>query len=209
MQRLEELGLADFVAMLLVETLDSIVAAHTSQEDRLRALQEASAQTVEQFAAALDPAIVEQAFPVEEGQDVPEQELLQQFGVTLGDDDAVGGKLTATGVQTILAGVRLHMAGQQLESVKRVAEQGIPRVRVDGGVLRSKLTFSAVKNVEEEEEPVLRIPERPTYINTLQAGILDAITKTRLHVRPAVAKDDDQQETTTLYGEVEIHFHTE
>ena len=38
-----DVGFAEFVAVLLVETLDSIVASHASQEDRLRALDAALA----------------------------------------------------------------------------------------------------------------------------------------------------------------------
>lgn len=49
-QRVTELGFADFVAMLLVETLDAIVASHSSQEERLRALSAAADQDLEDFA---------------------------------------------------------------------------------------------------------------------------------------------------------------
>ena len=37
-----DVGFAEFVAVLLVETLDSIVASHASQEARLRALDAAA-----------------------------------------------------------------------------------------------------------------------------------------------------------------------
>lgn len=61
LQRVDELGFADFVAMLLVETLDAIVASHTSQEERLRALASAAEQNIEEFTSSITDDIVSAA----------------------------------------------------------------------------------------------------------------------------------------------------
>ena len=236
MQRIDELGLADFVAMLLVETLDSIVVAHTSQEERLRALEQAAAQTVEEFAQSVTDDLVEASLTelfgaVQVGHAAPPATALADLGIELGEDDVTDGVLTEADFRAVTEGVRLHLARSNQEAVQKMAERGIPRIKVDGGVLRSKLTFSAVRKGDEAEpvsqktapkressiaeilaerriDPyVLGLPSR--YVSALQTGVLDSIAKTRLTVRPATAGEPTQETTTTIYGEVEIHFHAE
>lgn len=305
-QRIEELGFADFVAMLLVETLDSIVAAHASQEERLRTLDETAGQDPEAFAAsAITDGMIElgllEYFPdglggttIVTGGSVPSAEVLAMLGIELGVKDTEGKKLTAAGVGTVRQAIRLLVAKQNLEALQKVARQGVPRVRVDGGVLRSKLTFSAIQRgvaetddkrlaakAEDGPEPVIqslrmrddysvprmppgsgsgvpptpgRPPGRPVepgpsepspqepepqeppqvppipdmgpitglpvggvtwpMLPGLYKSIMDSIQKTRLTVRPADPKPPQGGEPThessaTIFGEVEIHFHTE
>ena len=254
LQRVDELGFADFVAMLLVETLDAIVASHTSQEERLRALTNAAEQTVEEFTASITDEILSaalvQLFPdgdggtaVAVGTPPPSQDNLDVLGITLRKGDAKGEPgtkeylLTAAGVQRITDGVRTHLAQTNLESIRRVALEGVPRVRVDGGVLRSKLTFSAMRREDSAGEAnrptsgpaligrstigdlaLLTNAPRLTYVPVVQKGLLDSIASTRLTVSPALAKpptgegsggSSEQESNATIYGEVEIHFHTE
>ena len=92
-------GFADFVAVLIVETLDSIVAAHTSQEERMRALDEALDLSVEDFAATaisdevLATALI-QSFPDGKGGTalivggpVPPDSTLEELAVKLTGSD--------------------------------------------------------------------------------------------------------------------------
>lgn len=248
LQRVDELGFADFVAMLLVETLDAIVASHTSQEERLRALASAAEQNIEEFTSSITDDIVSaalaQLFPdgkggtaVEEGAAPPSREDLDAIGIALvrGDVEGSNEVLTARGVRRIAEGVRLHLAQSNLESIRRVALGGVPRVRVDGGVLRSKLTFSAMRRAESPSEKVTpaggigRVSSLPllsesrfAYVPILQKGLLDSIASTRLTVSPALTRppvgggsgstgggSNTQESNATIYGEVEIHFHTE
>lgn len=258
LQRVDELGFADFVAMLLVETLDAIVASHTSQEERLRALASAAEQSIEEFTENITDEVVGAAlvrlFPDAEGGTAvaagappPSQFDLDSLGISLRKADAEGEpgtsshRLTKAGVRRITEGVRTHLAAANLASIRRVALEGVPRVRVDGGVLRSKLTFSAVRREESQSDaapeparsgtgaaPVLRDLGLSTvsYLPVLQKGLLDSIASTRLTVSPAVIKpgggtggtgggstgegtSTESQSTATIYGEVEIHFHTE
>lgn len=167
LQRVSELGFADFVAMLLVETLDAIVASHSSQEERLRALSAAADQDLEDFAGTLAEEIVEgtlaELFPdgtggstVVPGGEVPPVTDLATLGIVLTTAGVQDGKLTSEGVSQIRDGVRAQLARTHWESLQEVARHGVPRVRVDGGVLRSKLTFSALSRTELGE------PEGPT-----------------------------------------------
>jgi hypothetical protein len=257
-QRVSELGFADFVAMLLVETLDAIVASHSSQEERLRALNDAAEQGLEDFTGNIADEIVEGAlaelFPdgtggtaVVPGGEVPSATHLATLGVVLPRAAVRDDRLTSAGVSQIRDAIRARLARTHWESLQEVARRGVPRVRVDGGVLRSKLTFSALSRTEagEPEGPtdpapsgtrtvtrvpggsdagVLRDPVRvlPGLLGTprqallLQRGVLDSIARTRLTVRPAAPAVGGSQEpsvgqetTATIYGEVEIRFHTE
>lgn len=265
MHRVSELGFADFVAMLLVETLDAIVASHSSQEDRLRALSAAAEQDLEDFTANIADEIVEatlaELFPdgsgataVVAGGQVPPAGDLAALSIVLTKAAVREGNLTATGVSQIRDGVRAYLARTHWESLQEVARRGVPRVRVDGGVLRSKLTFSALSRTASEgpDEPgdpthpdpapsgtrtVTRVPgvpgtaavdlldttlpgagllASPRQAFLLRRGVLDSIARTRLTVRPAAPAGGGSQEpptgeesTATIYGEVEIRFHTE
>lgn len=151
-----DVGFADFVAVLLVETLESIVAAHTSQEERLAALRAAADLTVEQFASTgitteLLDATAARLFPDGEGGTtlavggpVPEDEALTELGVTLGAKDKDGDRLTQAGATRIREALTLYLARRQLDAVRGAEARGIPRVRVEGGTVRAKLNFSAV-----------------------------------------------------------------
>ena len=146
-----DVGFAEFVAVLLVETLDSIVASHTSQEERLRALEAAAGLTAEEVAATtitsgmVDAAVAE-LFPdgdggttVHTGGPMPEAEALVELGIELKErPDGLAG----TDVTRIRNAVALFLARRHLASVQEVARRGVPRVLVEGGTLRAKLAFT-------------------------------------------------------------------
>ena len=151
-----DVGFADFVAVLLVETLESIVAAHTSQEERLAALRAAADLTASEFASAaitteLLDATAARLLPDGEGGTtlavggpVPPDDALAELDVTLGAKDSDPAGLTAAGVSRIRDAVALYLARRQLDAVREADARGLPRVRVEGGTLRAKLNFTAV-----------------------------------------------------------------
>ncbi|MEO7131966.1 MAG: hypothetical protein ABIZ07_11370 [Dermatophilaceae bacterium] len=174
-----DVGFADFVAVLLVETLESIVAAHTSQEERLSALQAAAGLTVEEFAQTgitteLLDATADRLFPDGEGGStlavggpLPDRDALDELGATLEKRDVKDKTLTASGVDRIREALTLYLARRQLEAFREADARGIPRVRVEGGTLRAKLNFTAV-----DTSP--RSPERsvdPEASTTQRAGL--------------------------------------
>ncbi|KGN42580.1 hypothetical protein [Knoellia aerolata] len=152
-----DVGFAEFVAVLLVETLDSIVASHASQEDRLRALEAAADFTAEEVAATsitagmVDLTLVE-LFPdgkggtsVVVGGPSPSQDVLAELGVTVPRRD---GGLSSGDVGAIRNAVALLLARRHLESVQEVRRRGVPRVVVDGGTLRAKLAFTTTRRAD-------------------------------------------------------------
>jgi hypothetical protein len=234
-----DVGFAAFVAVLLVETLDSIVAAHSSQEDRRRAVEESAGMTPEEFAATAVPddvvaAALGRTFPGKDGGTalvvggtVPRKDVLADLGVVLADGDVEGRRLTAAGVARVTEAVRLAIARDQLESIREIARRGMPKVVVDGGTLRSKLTFSTVRAGTAPPAPAARpavaapavvpsvragaLDRLATMRPVLSAGVLDSIRDLRLTVRPPAADDPATPGATRadVYGEVEIRFHTE
>ncbi|MFQ4150273.1 hypothetical protein AAGW05_16560 [Arthrobacter sp. LAPM80] len=151
-----DVGFADFVAVLLLETLESIVAAHTSQEERLSSLQEAAELTVEEFAqTGISVELIDmsatQLFPDDgggttllTGGPVPGKDALDELAVTLRRGDTDEGGLTQAGVAHVRKGLALYLARRQLAALKEAQSRGIPRVLVEGGTLRAKLNFTAV-----------------------------------------------------------------
>lgn len=149
-----DVGFAEFVAVLLVETLDSIVASHASQEDRLRALEATADLTAEEVAATsitagmVDLTLVE-LFPdgqggtsVVVGGPTPAPDVLAELEVKVPRRDA---GLTSGDVGMIRNAVALLLARRHLESVQEVRRRGVPRVVVDGGTLRAKLAFTTTR----------------------------------------------------------------
>lgn len=237
-----DVGFAEFVAVLLVETLDSIVASHASQEDRLRALEAAADFTPEQVAATsitagmVDLTLVE-LFPdgqggttVGVGGATPEEDVLAELEVTVPRRD---GGLTSGDVGTIRNAVALLLARRHLESVQQVRRRGVPRVVVDGGVLRAKLAFTTTRRADPTPGPVPRGGSALTPAVTrdvlsslpvsriddllgpraqvLRPEVLDGIRDLRLRVRPPETDPEPgtPAEKADVFGEIEIRFRTE
>ena len=178
-----DVGFAEFVAVLLVETLDSIVASHASQEDRLRALEAAAEVTPEEVAATsitagmVDLTMVE-LFPdgkggttVTVGGPSPSPEVLDELGVTLTERD---GGLSTSDVSSIRNAIAMFLARRHLESVQEVRRRGVPRVLVDGGTLRAKVAFSTTR----------RTPTEPRTARHLAPGLSPAVTRDVLRDLP-------------------------
>ncbi|GAA4124172.1 hypothetical protein GCM10022415_29910 [Knoellia locipacati] len=179
-----DVGFAEFVAVLLVETLDSIVASHASQEDRLRALDAAAGVTPEEVAATsitggmVDLTLVE-LFPdgkggstVVVGGPTPSPEVLAELDLKVPARD---GGLSSGDVGTIRNAVALFLARRHLESVQEVRRRGVPRVLVDGGTLRAKLAFTTVRRAAAD----------PTPARSATSGLTPAVTRAVLGGLPA------------------------
>lgn len=238
-----DVGFADFVAVLLVETLDSIVASHTSQAERLRSLDAAAELSVAEFASTgigeeVLAAMLVQLFPdgqggttIVAGGPEPDPDALAELDLRLEGGEHRNGTLTSTGVTAVQQAVRLYLAGRQLEAVREVRRQGVPRVLVDGGTLRAKLNFTAVRNEPDEtDDPApTRAPlgagatalaagtlrsNLVAFDSPIRAGVLDSIRHVRLKVAAPTKSDPEEGEptqttTSQVFGEVEIRFRTE
>lgn len=231
------IGFADFVAVLIVETLDSIVAAHTSQEERMRALDDAVRLTPEEFAATaisdevLTAALIE-LFPdgkggttLVVGGPVPPTEVLAELHITLDTKSVEGAPpkqtLTTRGVRQVTNGLTLHLATRQLEAMREAASRGVPRVVVDGGTLRAKVRFTTSKATATPSParggaargggagPVDSLAAGLVRFDTpLRTGILDSIRDLRLKVVTPIVGEPTPTDRAEIQGEVEIRFRT-
>lgn len=173
-----DLGLAEFVAKLISETMDAVTTSLVDQAHKRAALAENAALDLREFAARnVAEAEVDRElgglFPSEEegvahtivegarylppgpegtGERPPIRELL---GLSLGRDDLLrsksGVQLTAAGVARIRDAVRLLVGRSMQESLGAVLREGLPTVVVDSGRIASKVTFE-VHELEPEAE---------------------------------------------------------
>ncbi|MFA9432179.1 hypothetical protein [Egicoccus sp. AB-alg2] len=176
-----DLGFTEFVTSLLSEVMNSIVVAQSEQEEKLAELAAVAASDPDDYAdhrlddAAVD-AFLTRLFPptaddrphdavrgapyAPAGEDGPESPPYQDtLDVALGGGDFNPelGHLLLRGVRKIRAAARRRLAEQELAVARHLTERGVPRVLVDAGRIRAKLTFEALQyrdadTVEEAEE---------------------------------------------------------
>lgn len=238
-----DMGLADFVAKLVVETFESVIAASASQEERMAALEEAAGLDLAGFAGTaitdnLLNAAVARLFPDDQGGNslvvgspVPDAGLLEELDIQLAKADIKGGKLTQQGVTRVREGVALYLAARQRDAFREAQARGIPRIRVDRGVLRARVDFNAVERSPADDDAAgkagrvalgkrvlatagRQVPwrERLNTLTPLQSSVLDTIRRTRLMVSTPQRGEDDEDPATrrsSAFGEVEIHFRVE
>ncbi|MEO6790911.1 MAG: hypothetical protein ABI249_03365 [Ornithinibacter sp.] len=189
-----DVGFAEFVATLLVETLDSIVASHTSQEERLRALESAAGLTTAEVAATtvtagMVDAAVADLFPdgdggttIRTGGPAPDQDALKELAIELKDRPD---GLVAADVTKIRNAVALFLAARYLESVQEVARRGVPRVLVEGGTLRAKLAFTTTRIPSSGAPPAsttssASVPASGMALARPSTGLSPAVARTTL-----------------------------
>lgn len=190
-------GFADLVAVLLVETLGSIVAVHTGQEERLVSLQASASLTEDEFAqtgigVGLLDATAAQLFPDDAGGTtllagvpIPGKEALEEFEVSLRRGGTSGEGPAQAGALRVCEGLALYLARRQLAMLSEAGLRAVPRVLVEGGTLRAKLNFTAVdiapaEPSETEAEPTVKKPRDRRVVPDVTDRRLRGITDTRL-----------------------------
>ncbi len=161
-----ELGFAEFASTLISETLNAIVISILTQEKQTAQLEQQALLSPEEYAKEnladdIVRAEVIRLFPTQAGADKsavdagepymnnrenaesPAIYMKTGYKMTKGDVAASQGKtvITSAGYARIFAAVRLTLAKQHLAVLKTVIARGIPRVYVDNGHIKSKLTL--------------------------------------------------------------------
>lgn len=244
-----DMGFAEFTAQLIAETFDAIIASNTAQDERSEEILALVGLSLDEFAVrTVTDAEVEGSlrllFPQEDGErrhavfvgapyrrgtaqapeDPPFESLL---GVRLESGDVSRDKaLTKLGVAKVVSAARSRLAATRQLALQRLVAQGVPRIVIDSGRIRAKLTFQ-VELLDEERAaresgppgastppPVLR------HGHPLIGGVLKPLHVTGLahpftppNVRLLVRQVDDRAPQTTqvradIYSEVEITFKT-
>lgn len=236
-----EIGFTEFVAKLVADSFDGIVASLAEQERRHAEAAEAAALDEEDFADGyIDSTRVQgelaQLFPAREPgrrhgvyEGAPYEPAGERgserppFGaaldLVLGREDYVVQKerrettLTAVGVHRIERAAALRVAREQLVGLRALVRRGLPRVMVDSGRIKAKVSYRVVRDEAYEEETEARRRTQgndPVDPSTgIRFGHQRLAPELRLVVRPI---DERAPEANGLavdvLGEVEINFKT-
>ena len=220
-----EMGFAEFVAKLVLETFDAVVSSQVEQERGGRELVDAASLAPEAYAerflaAGAEDAELARLFPppdethpsaiFEKGPYQPATPATPEappVGAVLGlalrpEEDFAGKALTARGVERIRLAVRLRLAGDQVAALQRLVARGFPRIVVDSGRISAKLTFQVT-----QESPA-RAGVRSPRASAPAPGrrLLPAY---KLTVRQADERSPQAgQLKVDVFGEVEVTFKT-
>lgn len=233
-----ELGFSEFVAKLISDTFEAVVASGISQEKGWAQLEEILTLDMPDFIEAIvDEGMVEdemaRLFPDGKGGTVVARDLSYKKG----DPDkgireeppikALTGyqprtrKLTASDVNAIRQAVKQSLGRQQFDVLNKIHSRGNTRVIVDAGKVNAKLNFE-IQQVEEEGEERSRAG-RPSATGTEARRIFAKhnfpglgelarpveLRNIKFFVKPPTDKDPQtHQVKANVYGEVEIQFKT-
>ena len=231
-----EVEFSQFTATLIAETLDAVIEAQLSQEEKLRELQEiagldvtrfaeevVSSEEVERELARFFPAAEricgvmdgDPYTPPEPGRE-EEPPVCQTIGYIMKDEDwrrsEAGAVITEAGYQHIINHVRMSLATQQLANLLQLIRRGIPRVMVDHGKVNTKLTFQ-LSQTKSRGDTVSRgvglSNAAKLRSGTSLMQLSRPMTPYRLTVRPAdLRRPELLRLSVNLVGEVEITFKT-
>lgn len=158
-----DLGLSEFVAKLVEETLEAVIACQASQTKRHSEIKDAVLLPLQSFANSyilqedidmelqvLFPhftIVVDQLFNKTQWIDT-----LALLGVELYQDEDVKkdnlqqDRLTISGVFKIQNSVKLYLAFEKKKILQSLVASGIPRLQVDAGEITAKVNFNTTKS---------------------------------------------------------------
>ncbi len=220
-----DVGFADFTAQLMTETFEAVVRSQLFQEREILAMERLAGMEVGEYAASfiddtvlrdeilrLFPSAAEGASAIDPGSpysppsagspETPAVLALTGYKVGEGDveKDPESGSLVITeaGYSRIAGYMRLFIAERHLEAVRIQIRRGAPRVLVDHGSVRTRLSFSLVEEKEHGAKKAAAI-----------SGIAVSPRFPILRVRPVSAHTPEVLGLRVdVLGEVEITFKT-
>lgn len=210
--RINELGLAEFVAGLISETFEAVSVSIESQVSRQTELLAAAELDLSTYAAkyvsteSIDQACGE-LFPAEDGGNtietngayIPGEETVEQppikrvLGLSLKNaiDYRKRGstwQLTTAGVESIRTAIKMQAAQYHQDALRLLLNKGLPRIVIDSGRILSKVTFSVNSSDSEKSgvTPVVyRNPNRASDLTSstvFKASLLNRLGKTRANL---------------------------
>lgn len=200
-----ELGFAEFASALISETLNAVVTSILVQEKQAAQLEQQALQSKEQYAKenltdelirqevirlfpsttnTADKSAVDAGEPYsqsKEGEESPAVYSKVGYKITKGDLTVVGGKtvISKAGYANILAAARLALAEQHLNILRTVVARGIPRVYVDNGHIKSKLTLrfeTGIQTASSTGTKIAGIGVRKIYAQPISANKPEFLT---------------------------------
>jgi len=214
--RVAEIGFAEFTALLLTETLDAVISAQLSQEERIQEMATAVSlepavyadryistellrvEILRLFPGEGEKSSVDQGAPYRqpEGIQAETPPLFEVCGYTVRKDDLQRGEqgmlmFSARGAVRIADCIASLLAVRQQSALKSMVARGMPRVLVDHGRVSAKLTF----RLDQQQAAV--------------AGATALPFKSKLQVQPVNSRGPEYFSLKTdITSEVEITFKT-
>ena len=217
-----ELGFAEFVALLITETLEAVVNSLLEQEKRATQLEQSLRQTPKEVGKQLTEdevrAEIVRLFPDAKGREgksaidagepysaasesaEENPPVLNRTGYHMeeADSEQRQGQVSfgKRGYESILGTVRTNLAFQQLDCLRTLLTKGVPRVYVDNGKISAKLTMRYGEPTEEKPKTSIFGKTKVPFMR-------------RMFVQPVtITKPEFLTLRTDIVSEVEITFKT-
>lgn len=235
-KKINELGLAEFIAGLISETFEAISAAMEDQLRRKAELSRACKMSIPEYAQFfIDEQQLEEVLVdlfgdnedkhtvVDKGVYFPQTEKQNEsppfkslLGIELKLDVHYVKQtremlLTQYGVDYIREFVLHRLASEQQDMLQNMMNNGIPRIAVDKGKILSRVSFNLVDTEESEVLPVERTVVKNTLLSKRQS-IVNRLGKSRSNllipnVQFKVKQATDTVETSTTNVFGEVELH--
>lgn len=240
--KINNLGLAEFVAGLISETFEALSSSMAEQFRRESEIRSAASLPLEQFRrdfiaeseltaevdalcrrlygsdAEVNPVRKGAVYSPPSGDSAEEPPILVLYGLQLkvkehykADGDSY--VLTEEGADLIKGKIEEDWLAAQQKILREVLNRGFPRIIVDSGRILSKVSFqlSETGTVLPAPQAVKStVPSRSALLSSRlglnRANLL--LPAVKFTIQPADDSDPNKMSSTSLYGEVEIHFKT-
>lgn len=232
-----ELGFSDFVAKLISDTFEAVVASGISQEKGWAQLEELLSLEMPAFTeAVVDEGMLNdemgRLFPDGKGGTLIAKDLLYRKAnpeKDISEEPPInaytgfqpkGKKLTAADVKAIRDAVWQALGRKQFDILSKIHSRGNTRVVVDAGKVNAKLNFE-IQQMDEGDEPgssghhsarsteTRRIFAKHSFPGLGELSRPVELRNIKFFVKPPTDKDPQtHQVKANVYGEVEIQFKT-
>jgi hypothetical protein len=153
------LGMAEFIAKLIDETMEAVIDAQNTQNEQLATIRIASLQSLEEFASKnvsdteavsyLSNLIAPSILPAV-GKIFDINLFQSKLNITFIAGDFVLNKrgyyLTQQGYDAMVLQCKIMMSEQKHEMLKLLFRDGLPKIVIDNGEITAKVAFTAVSN---------------------------------------------------------------
>lgn len=241
--KINNLGLAEFVAGLISETFEALSSSMEEQFRRESEIRSAASMPIEQFReefvteaeltsevdalcrrlygsdAEENPVRKGAVYSPLSGASAETPPILARYGLQLLETthyevDGDGYVLTEEGANLIKGVIGEEWLAGQQKILREVLNRGFPRIIVDSGRILSKVSFQLEETQPASPEPKKAV-NSPVFsrsaLSSSRLGLNRAnllLPAVKFTIQPAGDTDPNKMSSTSLYGEVEIHFKT-
>lgn len=159
------LGMAEFIAKLIDETMEAVIDAQNTQAEQNAAIRSSALMSIEEFAQShisddialtyLKEKINPNALPVV-GRAFDINYYKQLFNVEFQADEVTISKkstiLLKPGYERLLLLCKIELSEEKHQIFKQLLKDGLPKIVIDNGEITAKVAFTAVTNSQTTAE---------------------------------------------------------